>query len=253
MKKIFVIASWLTLTVLSACGFHLPNQTKIGQAIPTLNVEGDYHHPFYKLVVRKLKQSGVNVISQRSDFTPDTSNKDIPLLLIPKPYVQIPVVSVDSKGQALESNLNVAVNATLKIGTHTPIIMHNSITRSLIEKTGQPLAAENQEKILTLETYDELASQLVLRLSYLGKLSDPDTKSISPRDLLESEGEIYNDYPTNLTLIDMLKVQDENEKAQGKTVTLDEINNLDTVLQKDVKLPRKKVELLHEAPKDSDF
>lgn len=253
MKKIFVFLSFCTLITLSACGFHLPNQTKISQAIPTLNVEGDYHHPFYKMVVRKLKQSGVNVIAQSSTVTPDTSDKDIPLLLIPKPYVQIPVVAVDSKGQALESNLNIAVNATLKIGTHTPIIMHNSITRSLIKKTGQPMASDNQEKILTLETYDELASRLVLRLSYLGRLSDPDTKRISPRDLLESEGEIYDDYPTNLTLIDMLKIQDENEKAQGQEVTLDNMNNLDAVMGKDIKFPRKKVELLHEAPKDSDF
>lgn len=253
MKKLFVPLVLSLSLFFAGCGFQLPSQTKIANAIPTIHVTGDYHHPFYKIVIRKLRLNGVKVIAQNSDLNPDTKNTQIPHLMLPSPLVNNPVVAVDSKGQALESNLHIAVNATLIIGSHKPILMHNSITRSIIEKTGQALAANTQQELITLESYEELATDLVLRLSYLGRQSDPDVKAPSPADLLESEGETYQGSYSGMTVIEALKAQDRAEKNKASKVSLDSLNNHKKVLGDNPQLPKQRAILLHQAPGNSGF
>ena len=170
MVRIFLV--FLTSLIISACGFTFPNQEKLANTIPELNVTGDYHHPFFKKVIKELKIAGVNVNVESSS---NTINDDdtIPTLIIPKPNVQDYVSAVDSRAQAIESNFIVNIAATLKIPSHRPILMKNSLTRSALNKTGQSLASTIEKETIIDETYDILARQLVFRIAYLGKLSDP--------------------------------------------------------------------------------
>ncbi len=239
----------LSLFALSACGFHLPHQTKLNEAVPEINVEGEYHHAFYKLVVQKLRISGVKVNAEGdAGFA---VNDAVPTLLIPEPSVDNIVVAVDSRAQALERNLFVQVAMTLLIPNHRPIIMKNSLTRTVLNKTGHSLASENEIAIVTAETYDELAAQMVLRLGYLGRESDPDARVPLPQDLVESADdpssrvETKNPYE-GMTIIEALQAQDSAEAAQADATTLDDLNNGRKYT--DPKLPPVTPQLLHEAP-----
>ena len=235
--------------LVSACGFHLPNQTKLDEAIPQLNVEGEYHHPFYKLMVQKLRISGVEVFAQGDPGY--THQEGIPSLYIPEPSVDNVVVAVDSRAQALERNLLIKVTMTLDIPNHRPLIMKNSLTRSVLNKTGHTLASENEVAIVTQETYDELSSQMVLRLGYLGRETDPDARIPLPQDLVVSADDpgtqvsARNPY-AGMTIMEALQSQDAADAAEAQEVTLDTLNNGKQYT--DPKLPPVTPELLHEAP-----
>ncbi len=232
-------------TFLSACGFNFPNQIKLSEAIPSITVIGDYHHYFYKSVIHELQLSGVKVDYQKSGYTPDTKNTKNPILYIAEPLVEKPVVAVDSKGQALEYNLFIKIAATLKIAKNKNVLIKNALTRSIVSKTGQSLATANEEAILAKETYQELATQLVLRLSYLGKLSDPDSTRLKASDLVADGNEIIElDSDNTMTLIEALQNQDLREKEAAKIVSLDEINDNKSI-NKEPRLPKTHVELIN--------
>lgn len=242
--------------VLAGCGFSLPQQTKLNEAMPEIIVTGSYHHPFYKMVVQKLRLSGVTVISQNSPTIP--RNGDIPSLMIPSPSVSNQVASVDSRAQALERTIIVRAAATLLIPNHRPILMRNSLTRHALDKSGQNLASHNEINILINETYDELSSQLVMRLGYLGRQSDPDARIPQPEELVlvPSEGDdpsslnIHTSGYEGMTLIEALKAQDSAEKAAATEIPLDNLNNGLNVLDHQPQLPKVAPKLLHEAPED---
>ena len=248
--------------VLTACGFHLPNQTKLNETMPELVVTGDYHHPFYKMVVNRLKANGVSVIAQSSDFNPDPKDySSIPTLLIPTPQWLDQVVSVNSRAQSIENALVVTVAATLMIPNHRPILMRNSITRSALNKPGQALASDTEKSMVQTETQMQLADELVLRLSYLGRSSDPDEQTPLPADLLyiPSEQDSIASYSANaaanyysgLSLMEALQAEDLNDNSMGQQVSYDELNNGQAILNphNSYKLPKVKPQPLHQAPK----
>ena len=256
MRQAVLILITCVSFVLAGCGFSLPHQTKLSEAMPEIVVTGSYHHPFYKMVVQKLRLSGVNVISQNSPTVP--KDADLPSLMIPSPSVSNRVASVDSRAQTLERAIIVRAAATLLIPNHRPIVMRNSLTRQVLDKSGQNLASHNEINIVINETYDELSSQLVMRLSYLGRQSDPDARVPQPGELVlvPSEGddpesiEIQTSGYVGMTLIEALKAQDTAEKATSSEVSLDNLNNGQDVLNHRPQLPKVAPKLLHEAPED---
>lgn len=233
--------------IVNACGFHLPNQTKMSESIPNISLCGDYHDKFYKLVKRDLTVNGVNII-ESCDF--DNSQDSIPQLMVPAVTTEEYVVSVDSKAQAIEYNIIVKSNATLLIKNHRPITIRNSLTRSTLNKAGHSLARENESRLLIQETTEELANQLVMRIGYLGRLSDPDAQTLEPADLVNAEGETpisVKDNSKPLTLIEALQKQDQVEQQNATRVTLDTLNNGNTILD-NPKLPPVEVNLVHDYP-----
>lgn len=245
-KSVVLLLSALMIT---SCGFHLPNQAKLDKTIPELNVIGDYHHPFYKMVVNRLKANGVNVYAQNSDYTPN-SKDNISTLMIPEPQISDNVVSVNSRAQSIESTIIVSIAATLSVPNHRPILMRNSTTRSILNKPGQSLASDTEKSIVITETQEQLADALVLRLGYLGRSSDPDSAIPQPGELIVSDEEQITLVPhtSGMTLLEALQSQDHYESANSKSVSLDKLNNGTEILQKTYQLPKSKIERLHKAP-----
>lgn len=239
--------------LLTACGFHQPNQIKMSEAIPEINVVGDYHHPFYKMVIFRLRNNGVKVNAQSSDFEPDLK-QPIPYLMLPEPMVQDTTVSVDSRAQAIENSLIISTASTLVVPNHRPILMRNSITRSALNKTGQSLASDLEKATLIDETCQVLADQLVQRLGYLGRSSDPDETGPQPGELTIARGEESDaDYDPQqfegMTLLEALQQQDQIDQLHGQEVSLDHLSNGQQVLSEDnYKLPKVKPVPLHQAP-----
>ena len=226
----------LTASLITGCGFHLPNQTALDETMPQINVVGDYHSDFYKMVINRLRANGVEVYAQSSDFDPDLK-QNIPSLMLPEPNVTNEVVSVNSLAQSIENSLLVSISATLTIPNHRPILMRNSITRSVLNKPGQSLTSNTEVNMVINETYEQLADELVLRLSYLGRSSDPDAAVPQPSELTYTPGE---DDPSTLeqlkpqtsgmTLMEALQVQNQYEAQHGTSLSYDELNNGQAIL-----------------------
>ncbi|MDT3662079.1 MAG: hypothetical protein ROM54_00970 [Anaerobiospirillum sp.] len=260
LKRCIVVPVALALLA-TGCGFHLPNQAKLDDTMPEVVVTGDYHDQFYKLVVRRLRANGVTVYAQDSGYSPtdDERAKDLPTLILPRPNVLDEVVSVNSRAQSLEYALVVSVAPTLAIPNHRPIMMRNSVTRSVLNKPGQALASDTEKAIVIQETKEDLADQLVMRLSYLGRSSDPDASVPQPAELILAQGESSaqdtaavtqaTTQTQGMTLLEALQQQDQYESAQGTQLTLDQLNNGQRILNnKSYELPKVKPEPLHQAP-----
>lgn len=235
--------------LLCGCGFHLPNQAKLDETIPEINVIGDYNSNFYKMVVNRLKANGVKVYAQSSDYYPN-DKQGITTLMIPEPQVTDNVVSVNSRAQSIESAIVVSVAATLSVPNHRPIVMRNSTTRSVLNKPGYSLASDVEKEFVIKETKGQLADALVLRLGYLGRSSDPDAVVPQPGELVLSDEENIElaKHTAGMTLLEALQAQDNYESTNSQSVTLDELNNGSQILDKEYQLPKVKIERLHKAP-----
>lgn len=246
--KIPAIACLISLALLLAgCGFNFPNQTKLQESIPEIDLQGDYHDRFYKMVKRNLIVSGVKVYDNGVGLS-DEKRDTIPKLMLPKPRSKEYVASVDSMAQAIEYNIIVSVSANLVIAGHRPISIKNSLTRSTLNKAGHSLATTTEKQTVINETLEELADEMVLRIGYLGRRSDPDAEAPTPVSLLDTEEEHFEArQDPSVTLIEALQQADQAERAQAESVTLDELNNGQRVLG-DPQLPKVRPELMNEIP-----
>lgn len=257
--RLFLISTLLALT--TACGFHFPNQGQLSSTVSRMNVNGDYHGRFYKMVVAKLKIRGVLVNEMSCNNRGNFKNfEDVPTLTIVEPSVSTPINSIDAHGAALEYSMIVKANASLQLPNYSRrIIMSNTITRSTLNKADNTLASTNEQNIIKNECYDELSDQLIARINYLGKQTDPNSPDLTVAELLLSEGENNSDIViekgSNLTLYEALTEQDNRERENANSVTLNELNNGSKILDpnKNYRLPRTRVNLPHQAPELSEL
>lgn len=95
---------------------------------------------------------------------------------------------------------------------------------------------------------------MIARINYLGKQSDPDEPFTAPAELLlakdEDNNDIYIDNSRNMTLLEALSAKQDAEVAQGKAVSLSDLNNGMKVLNKnkEYSLPKVEPKIPHEAP-----
>ncbi len=237
--------------LLNACGFHLSNQTRISEVVPVIVLTGEYHHPFFRMVKQRLELNGIEVITQDSPVEPDKPDAGVPVLMIASPHLSREGVSVDSRARSLEYNMLVETAATLFIPNHRPILIKNSLTRSALNKSGRSLASETERSVVDTETMEELAAQLVQRIGYLGRLSDPNTIDPTPAELTLNEDENIaipdRGSTRGMTLLEALRAQDEADAAAAVSIDAASLNNGSEVL-KTPRLPRVAPKLAQPAP-----
>ncbi len=247
----------LMALTLTSCGFHIPNQTRLGSSIAEINVTGSYHNDFYKLVIQRLQVRGVKVNYQGTQNRNIKFRDDIPTLDISSPSVSYPVASVDIYGSVKEYDVVITSNSILRIPNHKrPIMIRTGITRYTLNKSDNSLASANERDFIRQEAFEELADQLIRRINYLGKASDPDFKSPSPAELTVAKDENNNEYlidnSPSMTLIESLQAQDQKEKVEAESVALSDLNNGMRVLNpnKTHELPKVKIKMVNEAPEE---
>ena len=115
--------------------------------------------------------------------------------------------------------------------------MRNTLTRTMLNKPGHALATSNEQSIILNETLDELASQLVTRLSYLGRQSDPDAIKLTPANLVIADGEDPKDkvktlgeLSSNMTLLEALQYSNSVEDSLGDKTNINDLNNANKIL-----------------------
>ena len=222
------------------CGFRMPQLVSLQDTVPELVLEGDCREPFCRLVRRQLAVSGVVVHENGADRHPH-----VPQLWLPEPEVSEFTASVDSRAQALEYRIIVRASATLRIGSHRPLSISNSLTRTVLNKAGHALASDIEKQTVVRETMEELARELVLRVGYLGRMTDPDTPVPLPAELLASEEERIDVPARPLTLIEALQQSDARERAAARSVPLSELNHSRALRHE---LPQVVPELLNQPP-----
>ena len=132
--------------------------------------------------------------------------------------------------------------------------MRNGLTRTTLNKADNALASTNEQELVIDECYEVLADQMIARINYLGKKSDPDEPFVAPAELLlakdEDNNDIYIDNSRNMTLLEALSAKQDAEVAQGKAVSLSDLNNGMKVLNKnkEYSLPKVEPKIPHEAP-----
>ncbi len=257
LKPLLPLMAGIAALALTACGFHMPNETSLKEVMPELIVTGDYHGDFYKLVVDRLRSLGIKVYSQDTSHTPKNDPKNpLPALLVPRPRISRPLTTINARASALEYSLIVSTATTLMLPKHRPILMRNAITRTYLNKSTKALASDNEREVITDETLEELAAQLVMRLGYLGRMSDPSIQVATPEELVlagdGSDNTVLPQRKTGVTLMEALQAQDLEEQQNGTRVTLDELNNGNAVLERTYELPKVPVVRTNRAPDDLD-
>ncbi|MGN1280865.1 MAG: LPS assembly lipoprotein LptE [Succinivibrio sp.] len=245
----------LMMLGLSSCGFHIPNQNRLGSSIAEIDISGDYHSMFYKVLVQKLQARGIKVNYQGTANRENSVRSNIPSLSVTAPKVSMPLTSIDSRGAALEYNVIVTSSAVLTIpNLKRPIVMKNGLVRTTINKADNALASSNEQDIIISECINTLADQLIVRINYLGRQTDPDEPKSVPAELLlakdENNSDIYIDKSQSMTLIEALKAQGNAESINAKSVSLSELNNGIKVLNSKGthNLPKTEPKVVHQAP-----
>lgn len=245
----------LMMIAVTACGFHIPNQNRLGSSISEIDISGDYHSMYYKIVVQKLQARGIKVNYQGTANREYSVRKNIPSLSITAPKVSMPINSIDSRGAALEYSVIVTSRAVLTIpNLKRPIVMKNGLVRTTVNKADNALASTNEQDIIVDECFNTLADQLIVRINYLGRQTDPDEPRTVPAELLlakdENNSEIYIDKSQSMTLIEALKNQNDEERGSSRSVSLSELNNGIKILNSKGthNLPKTEPKVVHQAP-----
>lgn len=252
LRMALCAASVAAVLVLQGCGFHLPSEETLAQTMPVVNFQGNERGRMARAVIQKLRVAGVDVRTSGSKDHPLLKDPSVPQLQVSDPSVYAPLVSVNSYLGASEYNMILRSSGILRIKGHRPILMRASITRSYLNKSGAALATSNEFDNIYRESCDELASQMVTRLGYLGRQSDPNDKAPSPAELTVSSDDpstaLKEEPPAGMTLMEALRYEGEQEKAAGGSTSLDSLNNGSAVLEGTHDLPRTKPTLKNEAP-----
>jgi outer membrane lipopolysaccharide assembly protein LptE/RlpB len=252
LEKALCCAAFAAALLLQGCGFHLPSEATLAETIPVINFTGDERGPFGRSVIKKLRTAGVDVRTSKSKDHPLSKDPAVPQLQLAGPSVSAPLVSVNSYLSATEYNMILNASGILRIQGHRPILMRASITRSYLNKTGAALATSIEFDNIYKESCEELATQIVTRLGYLGRQSDPNDKAPTPAELTVSADDpstqLKDEPVAGMTLMEALRYQGEQEKQSGKSTTLDQLNNGSAVLKGTHDLPKTKPVLKNEAP-----
>ncbi len=245
-------AAFAAALALQGCGFHLPSEATLSETMPVVNFEGNERGRMGRAVIQKLRVAGVDVRTRQSREHPWSKDPGVPQLQVSDPSVYAPLVSVNSYLGASEYNMILRSSGILRVQGHRPILMRASITRSYLNKSGAALATSNEFDNIYRESCDELAAQMVTRLGYLGRQSDPNDKAPSPAELTVSTDDpstaLKDEPPAGMTLMEALRYEGEKEKQSGSGTTLDSLNNGSAVLEGTHDLPKVKPELKNEAP-----
>lgn len=250
--KLIPCAIVAALLSLQGCGFHLPSEATLADTMPVVNFVGNERGRIGRSVIQKLRVAGVDVRTAQSKDHPLSKDPSVPELQVSDPSVYAPLVSVNSYLGASEYNMILRSSSILKIQGHRPILMRASITRSYLNKSGAALATSNEFDNIYKESCDELAGQIVTRLGYLGRQSDPNDKSPTPAELTVASDDpataLKDEPPAGMTLMEALRYEGEKEKEGQSSKTLDDLNNGSKVLKGTHDLPKTRPSLKNEAP-----
>ena len=156
------LTRWLLVPLLglwlSACGFHMRGDLNIPPEYMKLQLKGDNKSDLYRLVATRMQRAGVQLVP---------GGENIPQLTLGDILVTNQVVSVDSRSQAVEYNMQFNTEYTIAVPNHEPQKFNASFSRNFLNKSSEALASSREQEQRTREMQEQTADLIMIQLSRL--------------------------------------------------------------------------------------
>ena len=149
---------WLPLLglLLGGCGFHMRGGELLPTQLHQLQLIGDNKSDLYRLVATRLKRARIDLV---------VGGENVPQLTIGNIQVQNQVVSVDSRSQAIEYNMQFTTEYTITVPDHEPQKFTASFSRNFLNKSSEALASSREQEQRTREMQEQTADLILIQLS----------------------------------------------------------------------------------------
>ena len=149
---------WLPLLglLLGGCGFHMRGGELLPTQLHQLHLIGDSRSDLYRLVATRLKRARIDLVA---------GGEDVPQLTIGSINVVNQVVSVDSRSQAVEYNMQFTTEYSITVPDHEPQKFTASFSRNFLNKSSEALASSREQEQRTREMQEQTADLILIQLS----------------------------------------------------------------------------------------
>ena len=149
---------WVPLLglLLGGCGFHMRGGELLPTQLHQLQLFGDNKSDLYRLVATRLKRARIDLV---------VGGENVPQLTIGNIQVQNQVVSVDSRSQAVEYNMQFTTEYTITVPDHEPQKFTASFSRNFLNKSSEALASSREQEQRTREMQEQTADLILIQLS----------------------------------------------------------------------------------------
>ena len=149
---------WLPLLglLLGGCGFHMRGGELLPTQLHQLQLIGDNKSDLYRLVATRLKRARIDLVA---------GGEKVPQLTLGGIQIVNQVVSVDSRSQAVEYNMQFTTEYSITVPDHEPQKFTASFSRNFLNKSSEALASSREQEQRTREMQEQTADLLLIQLS----------------------------------------------------------------------------------------
>jgi LPS-assembly lipoprotein len=156
------LTRWLLLPLLglwlTGCGFHMRGDLDIPPEYMKVQLKGDNKSDLYRLVANRLQRVGVQLVP---------GGENVPQLTLGNIQVTNQAVSVDSRSQAVEYNMQFNTEYSIVMPEHEPQKFNASFSRTFLNKSSEALASSREQEQRTREMQEQTADLILIQLSRL--------------------------------------------------------------------------------------
>lgn len=149
---------WLPLLglLLGGCGFHMRGGELLPTQLHQLHLIGDSRSDLYRLVATRLKRARIDLVA---------GGEKVPQLTLGGIQIVNQVVSVDSRSQAVEYNMQFTTEYSITVPDHEPQKFTAAFSRNFLNKSSEALASSREQEQRTREMQEQTADLILIQLS----------------------------------------------------------------------------------------
>ncbi|WP_439257753.1 LPS-assembly lipoprotein LptE [Lonepinella sp. BR2271] len=145
----------LSITLLTACGFHFQNGELIPQELRTLKFESSDPYSDMSMAMRKqLQANNISIVEQQG----------VPILRITKVSTGDEVASVFKQGREAEKMLMLQVDASVQLPNKDAYPISAKVSRTFFDNSRAALAKSSEREIIWADMREQVARQLISKM-----------------------------------------------------------------------------------------
>ncbi|WP_439241243.1 LPS-assembly lipoprotein LptE [Lonepinella sp. BR2474] len=145
----------LSITLLTACGFHFQNGELIPQELRTLKFESSDPYSDMSIAMRKqLQANNISIVEQQG----------VPILRITKVSTDDEVASVFKQGREAEKMLMLQVDASVQLPNKDAYPISAKVSRTFFDNSRAALAKSSEREIIWADMREQVARQLISKM-----------------------------------------------------------------------------------------
>lgn len=154
------IIRWFCLSLLAlglaGCGFHMRGDLNLPPEQRKVKLVGDNKSDLYRMVAIRMKRVGVQLVD---------GDEQVPVVTLGNISVTNQVVSVDSRSQAVEYNMQFNTQYSLTLPNKPAQKFTASFSRGFLNKSSEALASSREQEQRTNEMIEQTADLILIQLS----------------------------------------------------------------------------------------